>query len=306
MARLSRLLGDGPLGFLAILGACTSLAPIIFSVSESLHQAFTVFEWIATALFGAAYAVQLYLAPDKRHTAFSFWGIVSLLSFALPLITLVPGVSDVLRTSLGLRLIRLIRIAATGARAGHVVARPRAAPSGPMRPPKIRVMTPSLHARDRDTLPLKTSEAWVHVTSPSREQIQSLSAAYAIPAALLDVHARSLQHPRLESSTKATVFSAENVLFVLTRDSLYTLSRDEVSIQEQAVEHADRSGEFAPRMIAACFKLLTEHYRKRADHLHHRFNELEGIPLRQGGTEFFENLFGSTRRWRHARQTCGG
>ncbi len=128
------VLGEVFLGFLAIVSAALTLIPMLFNLSTQADALLEAGQWSIILLFAAEYCIGLARASSKRKFVLNPWRVVDAATVLIPLATLLPGASDVLRSSPVLRLVRLARVLALGARAGGVMTReesPSVAPRAP-------------------------------------------------------------------------------------------------------------------------------------------------------------------------------
>lgn len=89
------------------------------SLSHAYHHQFMVLEWVITAAFTAEYLMRLYAAPSRLGYAFSFFGIIDLVStLPLYLSLVVPGAQSAMVVR-GLRLLRLFRLFSHGRWSEH-------------------------------------------------------------------------------------------------------------------------------------------------------------------------------------------
>src|SRR5439155_7412434 len=95
-------------------------------------------QWGIIGWFAVEYLVALAFASSKTVFLRNPWRIIDLATITIPLLTLLPGVSNALRSSPVLRLIRLVRVVTLGLRVTGVVTRERGRqmrrdePSGPV------------------------------------------------------------------------------------------------------------------------------------------------------------------------------
>jgi hypothetical protein len=117
------VLSEEFLGFLAIVAVALMFVPAIFHVGPAVDHAVAIGQWVIVALFAAEYAISFHAAPSKKAFLTNGWRLVDLATIVLPLLTALPGVSRWLRSSLMLRLPRLVRVVSLGLRATGVVRR---------------------------------------------------------------------------------------------------------------------------------------------------------------------------------------
>ena len=98
---------------LIILIFASVLVVILDSVTElssAYHDYFYLAEWVFTLLFTLEYAVRLYVSPKPRVYAFSFYGIIDLLSILPAFLSLLfPGANYLMIIRI-LRVLRIFRV----------------------------------------------------------------------------------------------------------------------------------------------------------------------------------------------------
>lgn len=100
------------LGLLAaiVLSVLVVLLESVHDINASNHQLFYVFEWIFTIMFTLEYVLRLWLVNKPRVYAWSFYGIIDLLSILPTYLALFVSGSQMLMTIRILRLLRIFRV----------------------------------------------------------------------------------------------------------------------------------------------------------------------------------------------------
>src|SRR5512135_675653 len=124
LRRLSDLLSEAVMGFLALAALGTGLAPFLFALPPAVEAAMDAVEWAIVAAFALEYAVQFALAPDRGAYLRDPWRILDAAIVAGSVASLLPAVTDAARTMPALRILRLVRVLLFGVRAGHGVTNP--------------------------------------------------------------------------------------------------------------------------------------------------------------------------------------
>src|SRR5881392_2695749 len=114
---LARRLGEGTMGFVALLALGVALARILFDVGPLAARVLNVGEWAIVGLFALEYTVHLSLAERKRDFVRNPWRMLDLAIIFIPFLSLLPFLRP-LRSSPVLRLLRLSRVFLFGARFG--------------------------------------------------------------------------------------------------------------------------------------------------------------------------------------------
>jgi hypothetical protein len=170
LSRLSAVLNEAVMGFLALAALSLGLAPIVFDLPRRVEQGFDVAEWVIIGLFALEYAANFALSTERRRFALDPWRILDAIIIVVPLLSLLPAASAAVRSTPALRVLRLFRVLLFGTRAGHGLRRPaapppRAAPSGQPQVAVLRSGEPAPRACDWNELlqwaTSPTSE-WVH------------------------------------------------------------------------------------------------------------------------------------------------
>jgi hypothetical protein len=194
------------MGFLALVALALALIPVLFDVSPAVEQGFDVCEWVIVALFAAEYVVHLVRAPDRRAYVLSGWRLLDLATVVAPLLSILPQVSDTFRSSPVLRLLRLARAVAFGARAGGVIARDRVRPSRPATAGETRVSA----LQEGAALPVPVAwddflrrlphgkGQWFHVSGARSGEIRQIAGVLGVPADVLGTLLVKESYPRIE------------------------------------------------------------------------------------------------------------
>ena len=182
---LGYVLGEGTMGFLALLALGVALASNLFTLGPLGVRGLAILEWTIVALFALEYGVHLSLAERKRDFVRNPWRILDLAIIVIPLLSLLPFLRP-LRSSPVLRLLRLSRVVLFGARFGGRAAqrpesRERIAEGGPTHVSVLREgeSRPESTSWDQFLQGVPGSEdEWYHVAQLSTEQIGELSLSH--------------------------------------------------------------------------------------------------------------------------------
>lgn len=253
--RAAGLLNEAVMGFLALVALATALAPLVFSLPAGTEAMFDVVEWGIIAVFAAEFAVGLAAARARGERLWTAWRVVDFLTIAAPMVSLLPQVSDALRSSPVLRLLRIGRAVAFGARAGGAVARRRgvreeAADAAPARAKVVRAGKPA------EALPWdqflqwleKPAPEWVHVGSLPRAEFDAVARRAGVPRETLEWLLKDSAYPRAEDHGRfASLFlwlpslrgaSLEDVdrrplLVLATEEAILSVSRGVQGLQDE-------------------------------------------------------------------------
>src|SRR6185369_6612769 len=93
------LLGEGFLGFLAIIAVALALFQMWFSLTPAGNAIVNLMQWGIIGWFAVEYFVALTLTPSKRAFLANPWRWIDLATIVVPLLSLLPGVSDAFKSS---------------------------------------------------------------------------------------------------------------------------------------------------------------------------------------------------------------
>src|SRR5687768_5877183 len=88
---LARALGEGTMGFLALVALALAVAPALLGLGPAAVSALSAIEWAVVALFAVEYAVRLALAEDRKAFVCDPWRILDLAIIVIPLLSLLPA-----------------------------------------------------------------------------------------------------------------------------------------------------------------------------------------------------------------------
>jgi Mg2+ and Co2+ transporter CorA len=299
------------MGFLALAALGFGLAPVLFTMGAGVDWAFDICDWAIVGIFGLEYAVKLALAADRRAYVLNGWNILNLATIVGPLVSLLPQVSDTLRSSPALRLLRLARAVLFGARAGGAIAREAArqragAVEGPAQVwvfPEAGSPRPATWTEFLEWVAAPAG-GWYHVSNLEPERFREAARAGGLPEASL-----AAGHARLEVSERAsTLFlwvpavSSEGalrvdrsgVLLATTDRSLLSLSQKRSDLHEEIVSVLPSLPAEAPlptRLTYGFLRAVIDRNRRLAERLELEVRALELAPATHGAPDFFRQTF---------------
>src|ERR1035437_9061350 len=97
LSRLSGILNEAVMGFLALAALSLGLAPFLFELPSSVEQDFDVAEWMIIGLFALEYGVNFALAGDRREFVLHPWRMLDAIIIVAALLSLLPAVSEAVR-----------------------------------------------------------------------------------------------------------------------------------------------------------------------------------------------------------------
>jgi Mg2+ and Co2+ transporter CorA len=313
---LSFLLGEACLGFLAIVAAGLTVVPMLFKVSAHGEKLLEACQWVIILLFAVEYGLALAAADSKRKFVLNPWRIVDAATILVPLATFVPGVSDLLRSSPVLRLVRLARLLTLGVRASGVMVRETKAVAAPVRVGPVQVhMLPGLGA----TAPRLTTwdeflrwakqpqAGWYSITNVDEHNLPELELATGIPADFICSHLFGAGYPHLErtdrfislfvwvpQTTAAQTTERNGVLLFANDKGVLTFSRRPTHVLQKIAEHHETelaSLPFPARMTCQFLDVLLDINENLIGHFEQKLAELEELPVRESRPQFFEGTF---------------
>jgi Mg2+ and Co2+ transporter CorA len=311
------ILSEGSLGFLAIAAAALTLIPMLFVTSTHTESVLATAQWSIVGIFGIEYGLALATAPDRVAFLRNPWRLLDLLTIILPLATLFPQISPVLRSSPVLRLLRLIRIVALGLRASGVVVREekRRAETqaiGPVRVAVLRIeRSPALQpATWKEFLQWTRSpgEEWYHVSNLSTEQIRDLASALGITPSYLESHLTGTSYPHLDSTESFASFFVSmpepqanatsertGLLLLVSNQMVFTLSRHPTGLMQAVANALSKIAlpalPFPVRMTCTFVRAVLDRNEELVGRFESELRALEEVPVRESRPPFFEQCF---------------
>lgn len=311
------VLGDFCLGFLAILAAALTLVPMLFEVAPATGHLLEVGQWAVIGLFALEYGLGFQAAPQKRAFVLNPWRLLDLTTIAIPLATLAPGVSDLLRSSPVLRLVRLVRVVALGFRASGIVVRQETQRAA------VQVKTPvqvSLLLGSPNTPPRKATweeflrwvktpgEQWYHIANPGAHDLAEVAAAAGLSRAFIEAHLFGASYPHLDvaerclslfvwwpEATPDKPLERIGVLLLATDKCVFTLSQQPAPLLETAwssvISPSPEGPPFPLRMLRGLLRAVLKRNEELVVGFERQLQALEEIPVRESRPEFFEVTF---------------
>jgi Mg2+ and Co2+ transporter CorA len=313
---LSFLLGEACLGFLAIVAAGLTAVPMLFKVSAPADKLLEACQWVIIALFAAEYSLAFDASESKRKFMLNPWRVVDAATILVPLATFIPGVSDLLRSSPVLRLVRLARLLTLGVRASGVMVREATSAAAPVKtgPVEVHVLpglgatAPRLTTWEEFVRWAKQSQAgWYSVANVGEHDLAELELATSIPADFIFSHLFGTSYPRLEETdrfislfvwvpqrTAGQTTQRNGVLLFANDKSVLTFSRRPAHLLEKIAEIQESdlaSLPFPARMTCQFLKVLLDANEHLVGYFEQKLSELEELPVRESRPQFFEETF---------------
>lgn len=316
LSLLSRLFDEQFMGLLAIVALATALAPLVFDFDVRVEGVLTGVEWFLVAAFAAEFVFQGVIAPDRHAWLRSPWRIVDLVIVLGPIVSLLPQVSDLARSSLMLRMLRLIRAVAFGTRAGVVAVRESALAVDGLDAldPTVRHVTEdgSPGARRPDWQGFlewvpDPRGGWMHASNVSRRRFVEIATAAGIPAGeianVLDVrgHAKLRQLGERTAVVLVVPTVAESgfprvrgdrVLAIVAPGGIMTATTGDLDLHRELIPLLGGTTLNRPSFPARVAYALLSMVRARNQHCAQRFDEeAHLLEAEEGGGDFLRETF---------------
>jgi Mg2+ and Co2+ transporter CorA len=315
---LGPVLNETLMGLLAIAAFGMSLLPELFDVGDSVASLLDVVEGAIVAAFVAEYVVHLLLAPDKKAYVCNGWRVLDLITISAATLSLLPWVTDTLRQSLILRLLRITRSFTFGARAGTARYRLLAADSDAPVATSARAFAvrrePSwpTHALDWKEFLVRitgTEGAWHDAFDVGGAQLVEMARALGLPVGNIGIGTAIHTYPRLKrigNMVVAVVWlpfvsSAEQpeidwcgVLAIVREDgSLLTAAVRDCQLQQRMARWMDPNvtDSVAAQGAEAFLRMVLEQTEEAVAALENRLRIMEGAPVAGVGEDFFRQAF---------------
>lgn len=310
------LLGDVFLGFLAILAAALTVFPLAFKISPRADALLEGMQWAIIALFGLEYLVGLARAPSKREFVLNPWRLVDAATVVLPLVTLLPQASDWLRSSPVLRLVRLARAVALGARASGVVARQenKAVASRAATPVQVKMLPGTAGTGPR---PASWDEfvewarhpgtEWYSISNVGPHNLAEVARGTGIPRDFIEAHLLATSYPHVECSGRnlsifvwlpetapAGPVERNALLLMASEKSVISFARRPAHLMEKVAHSVNpvlAALPFPVRTTCQLLKAVIDANEKLVGLLEDELRQLEDLPVRESRQAFFERTF---------------
>ena len=296
------------MGFLALAALSLGLAPFLFELPPGVEQGFDAAEWLIIGLFALEYAANFALSQDRRKFVLDPWRLLDLLIIVVALLSLLPAVSEAVRSTPALRILRLIRVLLFGPRVGHGLQRPAAPPSrpAPHGQPRVTVLRSGERAprtSDWDAL-LQWAAAptndWLHASNLAPDRLMEIASAVGVPHVLIEAALHESSYPRLESGARWSALTVslpsavdavhrDPVLLLVSADDILSLAPHPLDLQKPPAESGGLP--WGPRCALHIIGLVLARDEELAGRLERSVRELEALPANESPQSFFEQTF---------------
>lgn len=308
MILLARIFNEATMGFLALAALAAALVPLLFDVGAGAMAVLDVAEWVVVAAFAIEYLLRYATAPDRRRFFLDPWNLLDLVIVVAPLLSLLPQVSDLARSSPVLRVLRLARIIVFGARAGSSLRRAAApaAAGGPAGPLAVAVLRPGepapVAAAWEDVLRWagRPSADWMHVSNIPRDRLAELAAATGVSRGLIESALHDSSFPRLETGPRWSALTLwmpqaqprlqrDPVLLLVSGEDLLSLAPGAPDLMGS--HPADEALPWGVRCTLGVIRRHLSRYEDLAGRLEADVRGLEMLRADDSPESFFEEVF---------------
>jgi Mg2+ and Co2+ transporter CorA len=308
LSRVSDILNEATMGFLALAALSLGLAPFLFELPSGVEQGFDVAEWVIIGLFALEYAANFALSSDRRKFLLHPWRMLDAVIIVAALLSLLPAVSEAVRATPALRILRLLRILLFGPRVGHGLQRPaaplpRPVPSGP---PQVTLLRPGERApRKSDWNELlqwaaaPTSD-WLHASNLAPNHLLEIASAIGVPHVMIEAALHESSYPRIESGARWTALTIslpaagdaihrDPVLLLVTANDMLSLAPHPLDLQQLPAESGALP--WGPRCALHIIRLVLARNEELAGRLERTVRQIEALPVSESPEDFFRQTF---------------
>ena len=318
--RISAVLTEATMGFLALAALSLGLAPFLFDLPRNVELSFALANWAIIGLFALEYAVNLFLAANWRDYVLNGWHVLDAVIILAPFLSLLPTGSSMLWSAPALRILLLFRVLLFGPRIGHglqrqplilVVAPP---PAGP---PQVTILLPGA------TGPCETdwnqllqwaalpSGAWLHASNLAPERLNAIASALGVPHVMIEAALQESSFPRIETGARWTALTVslpvsgdglhrDPVLLLVSENSVLSLSTHPLDLQQLPTESTDLG--WVAHCVLQIIRLVLARNEEFAGRLERMVRQIEEAPVSGSPEGFFRQTF----RLKRALSTAKG
>ena len=308
LSRLSGVLNEAVMGFLALAALSLGLAPCLFELPRGVELGFDAAEWVIVGLFALEYAANFALSTDRRKFALDPWRMLDTVIIVAPLLSLLPAASDAVRSTPALRILRLFRILLFAPRIGHGLHRPaapppRPAPGGEPQVTLLRRGEPAPRKSDWNELlqwaAAPTSD-WLHASNLAPDRLMEIASAIGVPHVMIEAALHESSYPRIESGARWTALTVslpstgdvthrDPVLLLVTANDVLSLAPHPLDLQQLPAESGALP--WGPRCALHIIRLVLARNEELAGRLERAVRQLEELPASESPESFFRQTF---------------
>lgn len=308
LLRLSKLLSEPVMGFLALAALVFGFTPELFPVDPRLHRLLSIGEWLVVALFALEYSVNWLLARDRRAYMLDPWRVLDLFIILAPLASLVPGTPEAARSSPALRVLRLVRAVLAGTRASARLRQPsvqdaRPMPQGPPVITRLQADEPQATGLDWPALLAwleGTPRGWLHASNLEPARVEDLARVTRLSRALIDNALGEASYPRLEIGPKWVTFSLamprpeggrESLLMLIGEECVLSLTRHPTESRTPFVVPPPAPRSWPVRAVLSVVRQALGRHEDIVGRTERELRALDELPADESPDDFFERAF---------------
>ena len=308
LLRIRDALSEAVMGFLALAALAIGLAPMLFTVSPAAMALFDIAEWVIVGLFATEYVVNLLASQRRLEFVTDLWRVLDAVIVVASVASLLPFVSDALRSTVALRILRLVRALLFGVRAGHAVMQPALPPSRgePPGPPEVTRLGPTEPAaKPGDWKGLldwvkAPGGDWMHVSNIPFERLHELATAAGLSHVMVEAAVHEASYPRLQAGERWTALSlpVPSQGDFLRRDPVLLLVGEKgllsVALHPLTLQKAPGAFDGVPWPTRCALDVVRRMLGRKEDlagALEHEVRILEALPADECPDSFFQTTF---------------
>jgi Mg2+ and Co2+ transporter CorA len=308
LSRISDVLDESAMGFLALIGLSLGLAPFLFELPHRVELGFNFAQWMIIGLFALEYAVNFSLSMDRRKFVLVPWHLLDAVIITSALISLLPAVSGIARTAPALRILRLFSILLFGPRVGYGFHR-QAMPPPPASPDSQPLVT---ILRSGDSAPCKCEwdemlrwaaspmGGWLHASNLSPERLKEIASAAGVSHVMIEAALHESSYPRIESGSRWTaltlslpttgkIIRRDPILLLVSANGMLSLSSHLLDLPYQTAQA--QAIPWLPGCALQVIRLALARDEELAGRLERMVRQLEELPAVDSPESFFKQTF---------------
>jgi Mg2+ and Co2+ transporter CorA len=308
---VGRFLSEAFMGFLALLALALAMVPLLFSISAPVERVFDFGEWVIVGVFALEYVVHLALARDRWRYVTYGWRLLDLLIIVGSLLSLLPQVSDDLRSAPVLRILRLFRAVAFGARASGVIVREqvRRTAASAERSPSAFLLRSGVGRRPLTWAELliwlhQPDDGWREVSNVTEASLEEIASAVGVHRSLLDSNLFQASYPHAHKADRflmlflwypnprsASDIDRHGVLVLLGERGLISLSPQPIALQELVRIDSGTESSISAAFLVEILRSVLNANEELAGHFERELRALEEVPVPESRAEFLQQAF---------------
>ncbi len=319
--RVAGLLNETAMGFFALTAALTALAPLVLGLGTEQQRVLDLLDWPIVAIFALELICKYCLSTDRTAFFRDPWRWLDILIVLAPLVSLLPAVSDQLRSAPALRLIRLARAMLLGARSGEVLK--RSSRGEPSPPEDEGFQITGIVADHLDQVAAMgwsefverlsdPAEEWFHLGGLDRSEFPEVAAQLRVPELMLASKLLDASYPRIDLFEGQTILflgypamrshtgspshdtKRAGLLVVGSSQNLVSMSSERLDLGLHVaplIREAPVQAPFLVRVMHALMKHVVSRYDRTLEVLDEDFHSFEVQSPEHTKPEFFQGAF---------------